>query len=254
MGRISSVDTHVLCLVTQSCPTLYNPMDYSPPGFSVHGDSPGKNTGVGCHACLQGIFPTQGLNPGLPHCRRILYQVGHQGSPRILESVSYPFSTKSSRPRNQTGVSCIAGRFLTFWATREAHTSDQSVHCNCILLPHSGAVYGICRRSRATAAMGSQRAQQGPWRRISLAEGKAHWGCMVLRLPIFSWFRFFFFFLISTNSHLPSPLPVMEALAGMTLASSISWKCQLFSLKDHKGFCFQSDCTLSKAALLPICC
>ena len=193
MGRISSVDTHVLCLVTQSCPTLYNPMDYSPPGFSVHGDSPGKNTGVGCHACLQGIFPTQGLNPGLPHCRRILYQVGHQGSPRILESVSYPFSTKSSRPRNQTGVSCIAGRFLTFWATREAHTSDQSVHCNCILLPHSGAVYGICRRSRATAAMGSQRAQQGPWRRISLAEGKAHWGCMVLRLPIFSWFRFFFF-------------------------------------------------------------
>ena len=47
----------------------------SPPGFSVHGDSPGKNTGVGCHACLQGIFPTQGLNPGLPHCRRILYQL-----------------------------------------------------------------------------------------------------------------------------------------------------------------------------------
>ena len=78
MGRISSVDTHVLCLVTQSCPTLYNPMDYSPPGFSVHGDSPGKNTGVGCHACLQGIFPTQGLNPGLPHCRRILYHLRYK--------------------------------------------------------------------------------------------------------------------------------------------------------------------------------
>ena len=41
-------------------------------GFSVHGDSPGKNTGVGCYAFLQRIFPTQGLNPGLPHCRRIL--------------------------------------------------------------------------------------------------------------------------------------------------------------------------------------
>jgi len=40
-------------------------MDCSPPGSSVHGDSPGKNTGVGCHALLQGIFPTQGLNPGL---------------------------------------------------------------------------------------------------------------------------------------------------------------------------------------------
>ena len=47
-------------LVAQSCPTLCNPMDCSPPGSSVHGDSPGKNTGVGCHALLQGIFPTQG--------------------------------------------------------------------------------------------------------------------------------------------------------------------------------------------------
>ena len=48
------------------------PMDCSPPGSAVHGDSPGKNTEVGCHALLQGIFPTQGLNPGLPHCRWIL--------------------------------------------------------------------------------------------------------------------------------------------------------------------------------------
>ena len=47
-------------------------MDYSPPGSSVHGDSPGKNTGVGCYALLQGIFPSQGLNPGLLHCRQIL--------------------------------------------------------------------------------------------------------------------------------------------------------------------------------------
>ena len=48
----------VLCLVTQSCLTLCDSMDCSPPGFSVHGDSLGKNTGVGCHAFLQGIFPT----------------------------------------------------------------------------------------------------------------------------------------------------------------------------------------------------
>ena len=47
--------------------------DCSPPGSSVHGDSSGKDTGVGCHALLQGIFPIQGSNPGLPHCRRILY-------------------------------------------------------------------------------------------------------------------------------------------------------------------------------------
>ena len=49
----------VLRLVTQTCPTLCDPVDCSPPGSSVHGDSPGKNTGVGCHALLQGIFPTQ---------------------------------------------------------------------------------------------------------------------------------------------------------------------------------------------------
>jgi len=54
-----------LCLVALSCPTLCNPMDCSPPGSSVRGDSLGKNTGVGCHALLQGIFPTQGLNSGL---------------------------------------------------------------------------------------------------------------------------------------------------------------------------------------------
>ena len=49
----------------QSCPTLYNSMDCSLPGSSIHGDSLGKNTGVGCHAFLQGIFPTQGLSPSL---------------------------------------------------------------------------------------------------------------------------------------------------------------------------------------------
>ena len=49
----------------QLCLTLCNPMDCSPPGSSVHEDSPGKNNGVGCHALLQGIFLTQGLNPRL---------------------------------------------------------------------------------------------------------------------------------------------------------------------------------------------
>ena len=79
-----------MCLVSQSCLTLCDPVYYSWPGSSVHGDSPGKNTGVGCRALLQGIFPTQGLNPGLPHCRRILYHLSHQGSPRILEWVASP--------------------------------------------------------------------------------------------------------------------------------------------------------------------
>ena len=61
-------------------------MDCSPPGSSVREDTPGKNTGVGCHVVLQGVFPTQGLNPGLPRCRQILYQLSYQGSPHKLFS------------------------------------------------------------------------------------------------------------------------------------------------------------------------
>ena len=83
-------------------------------------NSPGQNTGVGSLSLLQGIFPTQGLNLGLPHCRWILYQLSHKGSLRILKWVAYPFSRESSQPRNRTGVSCIAGRFFTNWAIREA--------------------------------------------------------------------------------------------------------------------------------------
>ena len=80
------------------------------------------NTGVGSYSLLQGIFPSQGLNPGLPHCMQILYQLSHQGSPRILQWVD-PFSRGSSSPRNETRVSCIAGGFFTSWATREPYTS-----------------------------------------------------------------------------------------------------------------------------------
>ena len=72
-------NSYVVCLVAQSYLTLCDPMDCSLPGTSVHGDSPGKNTGVGCHALSQGIFPTQGLNPGLPRCRQILYQLSYPG-------------------------------------------------------------------------------------------------------------------------------------------------------------------------------
>ena len=71
----------LLCLVAQSCPALCDPMDCSPSGSSAHGDSPGKNTGLDCHALLQGFFPTQEPNQDLLHCRQILYQQSYQGSP-----------------------------------------------------------------------------------------------------------------------------------------------------------------------------
>ena len=79
-----------------------------------------KNTRVDSLSRLQRIFLTQESNRGLLHCRRILYQLSHKGSPRILEWVAYPFSSGSSQPRNRTGVSCIAGGFFTNRAIREA--------------------------------------------------------------------------------------------------------------------------------------
>ena len=116
--------------VTQSCPTLCDPMDYTVHGIlqarilewvafpfsrgfphpgmeprspalrvdSFPAEPPGKprNTGVGSLSLLQGIFPTEESNQGLPHCRWILYQLSHQGSPGILEWVAYPFSRESS--------------------------------------------------------------------------------------------------------------------------------------------------------------
>ena len=112
-----------LCLVAQSCPAVCDPMDCSPPGSSAHGDSPGKYTGVGCHALLQGVFPTQGSNPGLLHCRWIFYYLRHQES---LEWVAYPFSRGYSWPRNWTGISCIAGEFFTSWTTKEAQNQRKT--------------------------------------------------------------------------------------------------------------------------------
>ena len=110
---LKQLGSSLLCFVTQLCQILCDLMDCSLPGSSVLGDSPGKNPAVGSHALLQGIFPTQGSNPGLPHCGWILYCLSHRRSPRILEWVAYPFSRGFSRPRNQTRVCHIAGGFCT---------------------------------------------------------------------------------------------------------------------------------------------
>ena len=66
-----------------------------------------QNAGVSSLSLLQGIFPTHRSNPGLPHCRWILYQLSYQGSARILEWVAYPFSSESSWPRNRTGCPAL---------------------------------------------------------------------------------------------------------------------------------------------------
>ena len=133
--------------VAHSCPTLYDRMEYTVHGIlqarilewvafpfsrglpkpgiaprfptlqadSLPAESSGepKNTGVSSLSLLQWIFLTQESNRGLLHCRQILYQLSHKGSPRILEWVAYPFSSRSSRPRNQTGVACFSSGFFT---------------------------------------------------------------------------------------------------------------------------------------------
>ena len=122
MSNFISVDGWFICVIlsSQSWPTLCDPMNCSSPGSSVHGDSPGKNTGMGCHDLLQGISPTQGSNPGLLHCRQTVYFLSHQRNPRILEWLAYRFSRGPFPNQELNRVSCIAGGFFTSWANKEA--------------------------------------------------------------------------------------------------------------------------------------
>ena len=163
--------------VIQSCLTLCDPMDYPVHGIlqtrileweplPSPGDLPNpgikprspalwadslpaepqgkpKNAGMGSSSLLQQIFPTQESKWGLLYCRQILYQLSHKGSPRILEWVAYPFSSGSSWPRNQIGVSCIAGGFFTSWAMREAP-----------VLTNEAAKYGVHHGTRNTTVQG----------------------------------------------------------------------------------------------------
>ena len=90
-----------------------------PHGLYSPWNSVGQNTGVSSLSFLQGRSQPRDQTQSHPHCRQILYQLNHKGSPRILGWVTYPFSSGSSQPRNWTSVSCIAGRFFTNWAIRE---------------------------------------------------------------------------------------------------------------------------------------
>ena len=134
-------------------------------------DFPGKNTGVGCHSLLQGIFQTQGLNLGLLHCSQILNHLTIREVPgphtlnvcvshsvmsdslwphglysllgssvhgilqaRILEWVAIPFSRESSQPRNQTQVSYIAGGFFNSLLSEPPRSLSMPISINLYLL------------------------------------------------------------------------------------------------------------------------
>ena len=91
IGKTKLSSTSLIVTVTQSCLALCGPMDLD----SSPWNSPGQDAGVGSLSLLQGIFPTQGSNPGLPHCRRIIYQLSYKGRPRILE---WPFPSPADLP------------------------------------------------------------------------------------------------------------------------------------------------------------
>ena len=112
---------HLLMSESESCSVVSDSL--RPHGLYSQWNSLGQNTGVGSLSLLQGIFPTQGLNPDLLNCRWILYQLSHKGSPRILEWIAYPFSRGSSQPRDWTRVTCISCtcRWILYcWAVGKA--------------------------------------------------------------------------------------------------------------------------------------
>ena len=150
--------SYVLCLVAQSCLTLCDPMDCSLPGFSVHGDSLGKYIGVGCHTFLQGIFPTQGSNPGLPRCMWILYHLSHQGSPPIwvlgffLKKFFLVLSLQSPMCILQLQHSSISASHISKLLLLLSHVSRVRL-CNPIDGSPQGSLAGLqSARSRAGPA------------------------------------------------------------------------------------------------------
>ena len=119
-------------LVAQSCPTLCNPMDYSLPGSSVHGNSSGKNTEVGCLALLQGIVQTQRSNPHLPHCWWILYCLCHQRNPKLTIKLCKVYYEKKFS-RNNEHLHCFFP-ILGVKSIRKKYEAKNHKACDGIVL------------------------------------------------------------------------------------------------------------------------
>ena len=108
-------------LVAQSCPTLCHPVDYSQLGSSVHRDSPGKNTGVGCHSLLQVTFPTWGSNPALLHCRQILYHLATREAHEYWSGQSIPSLGDLPDPGIEPGFPALQADSLSAELPRICH-------------------------------------------------------------------------------------------------------------------------------------
>ena len=123
-----------ICILCCAMLTLCDPIDYSLPGSSVHGDSLEKNTGVGCHLLFQEIFPTQGLNPGLPHCRQTLYYPSHKGSPKYIyktEPGGSVVKNLPAKPGNARDADLMPGSGRV-----PGEGNGNPLHYSCLQNPH----------------------------------------------------------------------------------------------------------------------
>ena len=122
---------HVLCLVTQSCPTLCNPMDCTPPGSSVHGDSPGKNIGVGCHAILQECSQPRDWTQ-FSHTEGDSLPFEPQRSPWVLEWVTYPFSRGFSTQESNQDL--LHWKWILYQLSYQGRPQSSHIH---LVISHS---------------------------------------------------------------------------------------------------------------------
>ena len=101
---------------------------------------------MGSLSLLQGIFLTQGSNPGLPHCRQILYQLSHKGPPRILKWVACPFCSGSAFPTQESNPGLLTAEgFITGGAIREAqYLLRPAIHCRITLISLHGIKLATC--------------------------------------------------------------------------------------------------------------
>ena len=113
---------------SENCSVLSNSL--WPHGLCSSWNSPCQNTGVGSCSLLQGIFPTQGLNPGFPHCRWILYRLSHQGNPRILKWVAYPSPSNSwIFPTQESNRGVLHCRWILYQLSYQRSPTMVIVYC-----------------------------------------------------------------------------------------------------------------------------
>ena len=121
----SLLSESVKVLAIQSCPTLCDTRDCSPPSSSCPRNSPGKNTGMGCHSLLQGIFLTQGQNPGLLHCRQIPYHLSQKATPILQDAEGSSLIFVFQRRRRKKGKMRASSQMTQLPSNECSHKSSQ---------------------------------------------------------------------------------------------------------------------------------